>query len=68
MVDIDVNNDASVEAGVAAADQAIGGIDVLVNCAGAGAHSFQETCSGEDFRRVFDVNVFGIHRASLSSR
>ncbi|WP_305983887.1 SDR family oxidoreductase [Roseibium sp. MMSF_3544] len=62
VVDIDVTDDASVEAGVAAADKALGGIDVLVNNAGAGAHGLQENFSGEDFRRIFDINVFGVQR------
>lgn len=62
VVDIDVTDDASVETGVAAADRALGGIDVLVNNAGAGAHGLQENFTGEDFRRVFDVNVFGVQR------
>ncbi|MEM9630558.1 MAG: SDR family NAD(P)-dependent oxidoreductase [Pseudomonadota bacterium] len=62
IVDIDVTDDASVQAGVAAADKALGGIDVLVNNAGAGAHGLQENFSGEDFRRIFDINVFGVQR------
>ncbi len=62
VVDIDVTVDASVEAGVAAAEAALGGIDVLVNNAGAGAHGLQENFSAEDFQRVFDVNVFGVQR------
>ena len=62
VVEIDVTDDASVEAGVAAAEKALGGIDVLVNNAGAGAHGLQENFSGEDFQRIFDINVFGVQR------
>ncbi|MEM9106024.1 MAG: SDR family oxidoreductase [Pseudomonadota bacterium] len=62
VVDLDVTDDGSVEAGVAAADGALGGIDVLVNNAGAGAHGLQENFSSEDFKRIFDVNVFGVQR------
>ncbi|WP_422377662.1 SDR family oxidoreductase [Roseibium sp.] len=62
IVDIDVTDDVSVEAGVAAAQKVLGGIDVLVNNAGAGAHGLQENFSGEDFRRIFDINVFGVQR------
>lgn len=62
VVDIDVTVDASVEAGVAAAEATLGQIDVLVNNAGAGAHGLQENFSGDDFQRVFDVNVFGVQR------
>ncbi|MDP5218515.1 SDR family NAD(P)-dependent oxidoreductase [Ruegeria sp. 2205SS24-7] len=62
VVDIDVTEDASVEAGVAAVEAAFGHVDVLVNNAGAGAHGLQENFSGEDFQRIFDVNVFGVQR------
>lgn len=62
IVDIDVTDDASVEAGVAAAEAALGSIDVLVNNAGAGAHGLQENFSGDDLKRIFDVNVFGVQR------
>ncbi|MCV0426440.1 MAG: SDR family oxidoreductase [Roseibium sp.] len=62
IVDIDVTDDASVEAGVAAAETALGSIDVLINNAGAGAHGLQENFSAEDFRRIFDINVFGVQR------
>lgn len=62
VVDIDVTDDASVDAGVAAAEAALGQIDVLVNNAGAGAHGLQENFSGDDFQRIFDVNVFGVQR------
>lgn len=57
-----MTDDASVEAGVAAVDKALGGIDVLVNNAGAGAHGLQENFSAEDFQRIFNVNVFGVQR------
>ena len=62
VVDIDVTDDASVEVGVAAAETALGSIDVLVNNAGAGAHGLQENFSAEDFKRIFDVNLFGVQR------
>ncbi|MEM9318462.1 MAG: SDR family oxidoreductase [Pseudomonadota bacterium] len=62
VVDIDVTDEASVAAGVASVETLLGGIDVLVNNAGAGALGLQENFSGEDFQRVFDVNVFGVQR------
>ncbi len=62
VVEIDVTDDASVESGVAAANRALGGIDVLINNAGAGAYGIQENFSAEDFRRIFDINVFGVQR------
>ena len=62
IVDLDVTDDASVEAGVAAAELALGQIDVLVNNAGIGAHGLQENFSADDFKMLFDVNVFGVQR------
>ncbi|MBO9403324.1 SDR family oxidoreductase [Shimia sp. R9_3] len=62
IVDIDVTNDASVEAGVAAASDRLGGIDVLINNAGVGVYGLQENFSAADFQRVFDINVFGPQR------
>lgn len=62
VVDIDVTDDGSVEVGVASVAAELGSIDVLVNNAGAGAHGLQENFSGDDFQRVFDVNVFGVQR------
>ncbi|MEM8950981.1 MAG: SDR family oxidoreductase [Pseudomonadota bacterium] len=62
VVNVDVTDNASVEAGVAAAEKALGSVDVLVNNAGVGVHGLQENFSAEDFQRVFDINVFGVQR------
>ncbi|MDJ1017553.1 MAG: SDR family oxidoreductase [Paracoccaceae bacterium] len=62
IVEIDVTDDASVEAGVAAAAEKLGRIDVLINNAGVGAHGLQENFSAGDFQRLFDINVFGVQR------
>ena len=62
VVEIDVTDDASVEAGVAEAQAKLGQIDVLINNAGVGVHGLQENFSADDFKRVFDINVFGVQR------
>lgn len=62
VVDLDVTDDASVIAGVAAARGALGDIDVLINNAGVGVIGLQESFSDKDFHRVFDINVFGVQR------
>lgn len=62
IVEIDVTDDASVEAGVAKVQKMLGGIDALINNAGVGAHGLQENFDAEDFRRLFDINVFGVQR------
>ncbi|MEM6381043.1 MAG: SDR family oxidoreductase [Pseudomonadota bacterium] len=62
IVELDVTDDASVEAGVAQAKAALGSIDVLINNAGVGSHGLQESFSADDFQRLFDINVFGVQR------
>lgn len=55
----DVTDPASVEAAAAAADRAMGGLNVLVNCAGiyAGVDFLEVTL--EEWNRIFAVNVTG---------
>jgi len=62
VVAIDVTDDASVDAGVQAAVEALGGLTVLVNNAGIGVSGLIEAFTPQDFQRVFDVNVFGVQR------
>lgn len=62
VVEIDVTDEASVTAGVDQAAAALGSVDVLINNAGVGAHGLQENFSADDFRRLFDINVFGVQR------
>ncbi|MCE0505927.1 SDR family oxidoreductase [Roseivivax sp. GX 12232] len=62
IVEIDVTDEASVEVGVAAARAHLGQIDALINNAGVGAHGLQENFSAEDFRRLFEINLFGVQR------
>lgn len=62
IVEMDVTETASAEAGVAEAITALDGLDVLFNNAGIGAYGIQELMSPEDMTRVFDVNVTGVQR------
>lgn len=62
IVDIDVTSDDSVEKGVAAALELTGSIDVLINNAGVGTLGWQESFTIDDFKKVFDINVFGVQR------
>ena len=64
VVEIDVTDDASVQAGVAAANDAAGGIDVLINNAGVGVLGLQEAFTPDDWQRLFDINVFGVQRVT----
>ena len=58
----DIADDASVAAAVAHAAAAMGGIDVVVNNAGIGAQGTVETNTLDEWRHVFEVNVFGMVR------
>ncbi|GAA4612708.1 SDR family oxidoreductase [Actinoallomurus liliacearum] len=63
----DVRDDASVRAAVAAAVDHLGGLDVLVNNAGVGAQGTVEDNGDDEWRDVFDVNVFGMVRVTRAA-
>ena len=58
----DVSDDASVVDAVGQAAEAMNGIDIVVNNAGIGAQGTVETNPIDEWRHVFDVNVFGMVR------
>jgi 2-keto-3-deoxy-L-fuconate dehydrogenase len=58
----DVADDQSVADAVASAAEAMGGIDIVVNNAGIGAQGTIESNSLDEWRNVFEVNVFGMVR------
>jgi NAD(P)-dependent dehydrogenase (short-subunit alcohol dehydrogenase family) len=59
-VALDVTDSAQIAAAVAAADEAFGGIDVLVNNAGYGYLSAVEEGDDAEVRALFDTNYFGV--------
>jgi NAD(P)-dependent dehydrogenase (short-subunit alcohol dehydrogenase family) len=64
VLDLDVTSDESVGAAVGRAIEIGGGIDVLVNNAGIGAGGIAEGFTPEQWRQIFDVNVFGVQRVN----
>ena len=58
----DIADDASVADAVAHAAEGMGGIDIVINNAGIGAQGTVETNPLDEWRHVFDVNVFGMVR------
>lgn len=62
VVEIDVTSEDSVNGGIKEAIDKAGGIDVVVNNAGAGVLGLQEIFTAEDWQKLFDINVFGVQR------
>ena len=58
-VEMDVSDQASIEAGVFAAIQAFGQIDILINNAAIFTAAPITDITREDYARVFDINVSG---------
>ena len=63
----DVTDDASVRAAVEGAAARLGGLDVVVNNAGIGAAGTVADNDDGEWRRVFDVNVFGMARVARAA-
>jgi 2-keto-3-deoxy-L-fuconate dehydrogenase len=66
-VTADVGSDVEVRAAVEAALAQLGGLDILVNCAGIGAQGGIESNSDEEWHSVFDVNVVGMVRVTRAA-
>lgn len=62
IVELDVTDTDSTNAGVTAAIAQLGRLDVLFNNAGIGSYGLQELMSPEAMTQVFDVNVMGVQR------
>jgi NAD(P)-dependent dehydrogenase (short-subunit alcohol dehydrogenase family) len=63
-VELDVSDDASVDAGVKNVLAEAGTIDVLVNNAGIGSAGVTEAFTAEQAKAVFDTNVIGLFRVT----
>jgi NAD(P)-dependent dehydrogenase (short-subunit alcohol dehydrogenase family) len=63
----DVRDQASVDAGVAAAIEWLGGLDVLINSAGVGDPQSAASRPDADALRVVDVNLLGTWRVTAAA-
>jgi NAD(P)-dependent dehydrogenase (short-subunit alcohol dehydrogenase family) len=63
-VELDVRDDASVEAGVSSVLADAGAIDVLVNNAGIASTGVTEAFTTEQAKAIFDTNVIGLLRVT----
>ncbi len=61
-IELDVTNDDSVTTGVNQAIEKLGGLDVLMNNAGIGSAGMLEFFTTDDFKKLYEVNVFGVQR------
>ena len=64
VIEMNVTDTPSVEAAVIEAIQFKGKIDVVINNAGLGVLGLQETFTPEDFKKLFEINVFGVQRVN----
>lgn len=63
----DVADQEAVDTAVLRAVAALGGLDVVVNCAGIGAVGSVTENDDDEWRRVLDVNVLGIVRVARAT-
>jgi NADP-dependent 3-hydroxy acid dehydrogenase YdfG len=62
IVELDVTDDDSVKSASRAVLKQVERLEVLVNNAGVGIIGLQETFTPEEWRRIFDIKVFGVQR------
>ncbi len=67
VVELDVTDEASVDAAVAGAIELVGHLDVVINNAGVGSTGLLETFTPADWLALFDINVFGVQRVTRAA-
>jgi NAD(P)-dependent dehydrogenase (short-subunit alcohol dehydrogenase family) len=64
LLEIDVTSNASVDEGIRQAVENTGHIDAVVNNAGFGVGGYAEGFTVDQFKKIFEVNVFGVQRVN----
>lgn len=64
LLELDVTDDASVEAAVTSALDLTNGLDVVINNAGIGVGGLAEAFTVDQYRQIFDINVLGVQRVN----
>ena len=64
VVELDVTDEGSVQSAVASVEAESGGIDVVVNNAGALSMGFAEAFSADEYKWIMDVNLYGPMRVT----
>jgi len=64
LLELDVTNDASVDNAVKTALKLSGRLDVVVNNAGTGSGGLAESFTVDQFKQLFEVNLFGVQRVN----
>jgi NADP-dependent 3-hydroxy acid dehydrogenase YdfG len=64
VIEMDVTDDHSVQNAIRETVNQVTDIDVVVNNAGVGVLGFQETFTPDDWKKLFDINVFGVQRVN----
>jgi len=62
VVELDVTSDESVSQAAAYVNSKVSGVDVVVNNAGIYGGGLDESYSVQDYKNIFEVNVFGVLR------
>jgi 3-oxoacyl-[acyl-carrier protein] reductase len=63
----DVADAAQVQKGIAQLAKDLGGVDILINNAGIGQFGSLVDMSEDDFKRVFDVNFYGVYQVAKAA-
>ncbi len=64
VLEMDVTSDESVGLAVGEALKSAGQIDVVINNAGIGGDGLFEAFTVDEFHKILDVNLFGVHRVN----